>query len=181
MKEQVVIKKYASALVESFTEENYKELLGDIDLLETVFSGEEKLLMLLQSHLVDKKEKEQILNEIVKELKFSTIWKSLFLLLIKNNRFNLFPQILSSAKDVIFKKQGKLKLKLKLARKQDNETLDKILQFLKTKLHKEIIAEIEYDKSIIGGFRAETDDMIIDGSIQNNLKKFIQANRTKSS
>lgn len=181
MKDQVIIRKYASALVDSFNEKDFDDLLEDINCLDEVFSTEKKLPLLLESHLIDKSKKDTLLNELTEQLHNQKIWKNFFLLLIKNSRCLITPFILLSARESIYEKQNKLQLQLTFARKQNQETLDKILLYLKNKLNKEIVADIKYDQSVIGGFRAETIDMIIDGSIQNNLKRFVQASKKKSS
>lgn len=181
MKEQVIIRKYASALVESFADTEYDNLLEDINCLEEVFKSESKLPLLLESHLIDKKKKDELLQELTGKLKNQEIWNNFFLLLIKNSRCLMILYILSSAREIIYEKQNKLELQLTFAREQSQETLDEIMLYLKNKLNKEIVADIKYDQSVIGGFRAETLNMIIDGSIQNNLKRFVQASKKKSS
>ncbi|MCF7919341.1 MAG: ATP synthase F1 subunit delta [Candidatus Cloacimonetes bacterium] len=180
MNDKIIINKYASAAASAFPETELQHALEDLNILRTVFTDNQKIINLLQSHLISKLQKNEIIEQITGDLHQKSVWQNLFLLLISNFRFTLILHIISATRKFILAKQDKINVSLKFAQQQDEETVSRILEYLKKVFHKNIVADIEYDKSIIGGFTAETEDMVIDGSIQNNLKRFIQASCKKS-
>jgi len=180
LNDKIIINKYASAAAAAFPEIELQNALDDLEILKNVFNDNQKLIHLLQSHLISKTQKNEIIDNIVRDLSQKSVWHNLFLLLISNFRFIMILQIISATQKFILAKHGKIRVSLKFAQQQDEETISRILEYLKKVLHKNIVADIEYDKSIIGGFLAETEDMVIDGSIQNNLNRFIQASCKKS-
>lgn len=176
MKDKVVIKKYAFAASDSLEGQNNDLVLQELKILSEVFQDNKKLVFMLQSHLTSKQEKNEVIKSIVADLEYKDVWEKLFLLLIKNYRFHLICDIITEIRTYIYDIQNKRTVIIKLAKKEDQEVIPQILIYLKKILKKEIVAEIMYDTSIIGGFRAETEDLIIDGSILNNLKRFTQLN-----
>ena len=65
-------------------------------------------------------------------------------------------------------------MNLKLAVEHSPDVIDKIRELVSSKLDKDVIFDIDIDKSIIGGFIAETDKIMIDGSIEHNFRRFVE-------
>jgi ATP synthase F1 delta subunit len=175
--DRVIINRYAFAVAHSFQEFEYQPALEDIETLKVVLSDNSDLLYILQTDLTSENQKIELIELVTNKLNLKTIWQNLFFIMIKNSRFFLILPVIVATRREIYIKQGKLPILLNLARQQDDETLPEILEYLKKIIHKDIIPEIEYDETLIGGFRAETDDMVIDGSIRNNLQRFIKMSR----
>jgi len=173
LKELIIIQKYAKSVVEIINKDQYENCLKDIGLLIDIFHKQPQLIDILHTKLVDKSKKTELIKQLTGDLYHSDMWKKLFELLISNYRFYMIDQIISAIKHNIYQKQDILVIKLILAHPQQKEVTDKIIKYLETVFKQKVIPEIEYDKTIIGGFYAETTDMIVDGSIRNNLYKFV--------
>ena len=173
MKELIIINKYAISVVEVIKKDHYGNCLRDAELLMNIFHKQPHLIDILHTKLVDRSKKADLINQLTAELYHSEMWKKLFELLISNYRFYMIDQIISAIKHNIYQKQDILVIKLILAHPQQKEVTDKIIKYLESVFKQKVIPEIEYDKTIIGGFYAETTDMIVDGSIRNNLSKFV--------
>jgi len=94
--------------------------------------------------------------------------KSFVASLKKNKKFFLLPEILKKYKEYLKNQQATLIL----ARILDNTILNEIKenQQLK-KILKDKIIKIKIDKNIIGGFIAQTNDYLVDGSTKGFLNK----------
>ncbi len=177
MKDLFIIIRYARAVVEVLKKEDYADCLKDTSLLNTIFTEYPQLLEILQTRLVKKNKKTSMVDAITQELHFSEMWNKLFILLIQNGRIIRIVKILQEIENCVYEKQNILSVKLELARKLDKENTDRIIKYLEKVLKKDVIVELEYRKDILGGFYAETKDMIVDGSLKNNLQKFVNYNQ----
>lgn len=63
---------------------------------------------------------------------------------------------------------------LVLARELDGEAVEKIKENLKTKLGQDKKIKVEIDRSIIGGFKAKTNNFLIDSSIKTIIENIRQ-------
>ena len=182
MKDLLIVKKYAKSVVEIITEDDFDACLRDAKILKELFAEQAKLVTILDTRLVSREQKSEFISAIKPGLQFADMWEKLFYLLIHNDRFHQIINILREIEQQIYHKQNSLIVKLKLARKQDKATTTKIITYLEKIFQKKVLAEIEYEPELLGGFYAETDNMIVDSSLQNNLKIFVtkkQQNRNK--
>ncbi len=177
MKDSFIINRYARSVVEVLDKEAYKDCLKDIALLEAIFTEQPQLIEILQTRLVRKNKKTTIIDALTEELNLKEMWKQLFFLLIQNGRILQIVNIIREIENHIYEKQNVVCVKLKLARELDQEITDRIIKYLEKVLQKEVIAEIEYNEDILGGFYAETGNMVVDASLKNNLRKFVNYNQ----
>lgn len=179
MKDLFIIKTYANSVVDLIPVEKYEDCLNDLSILKKAFENQPELIEILHTRLVSKKKKEDICHELTSKLNFPQLWQKLIFLLIHHDRLKKVTGILTKVENNIYQKLDTIVVNLKLARKQDKSTEKEILNYLAGVFGKNIKADISYDKSILGGFYAETDNMIVDGSLRNNLNKFVNSIQNK--
>ncbi|MDP8220802.1 MAG: F0F1 ATP synthase subunit delta [Candidatus Stygibacter frigidus] len=179
MNDLLIIKKYAQSVAEVMEHDELQICLKDVKILKDIFVEQPKLIEILKTRLVSKQQKTLLIQDVVNELHFSEMWEKLFLLLIHHLRFHQIVNILKELESEIYYKQNTLIVSLKLAHKQDKSTTDKIIAYLEGIYKKDVIAEIEYDPELLGGFYAESETMIVDGSLKNNLKIFVTKKQPK--
>jgi F-type H+-transporting ATPase subunit delta len=175
----LIIKKYAKSVADIIDQKEYQLCLKDAEALRALFIEQPEFIEILKTRLVSKEEKTLLLQEVLKNLHFSEMWEKLFFLLIHHTRFHQIVNILKELEKEIYSKQNALIVNIKLAHKQDESTMDKIMTYLKGIYKKDIIAKIEYDPELLGGFYAESDTMTVDGSLRNNLKIFVTKKQPK--
>jgi len=175
----LIIKKYAKSVAEVIEHEEYHICLNDAENLKALFIEQPELIEILKTSLVSKEQKTLLIREVIDNLHFSEMWEKLFFLLIHHNRFHKIVNILKELENEVYKKQNALVVSLKLAHKQDKSTTDKIIAYLEGIYKKEVIADIEYDPELLGGFYAESETMIVDGSLKNNLNIFVTKKQPK--
>ena len=179
MNDLLIIKKYAKSVAEVIDHEEYQICLKDAKNLKALFIDQPKLIEILKTRLVSKQQKTLLIQDAVNNLHFSEMWEKLFFLLIHHMRFHQIVNILKELESEIYNKQNALVVSLKLAHKQDKSTTDKIIAYLEGIYKKEVIADIEYDPELLGGFYAESETMIVDGSLKNNLNIFVTKKQPK--
>jgi len=179
LKDLLIIKKYAKSVAEIMEREEYQICLKDVETLKALFIEQPELIEILKTSLVSKQQKTLFIQEVVNNLHFSEMWEKLFFLLIHHSRFHQIVNILKELEREIYSMQNALVVNLKLAHKQDKSTTDKIIAYLEGIYKKEVIADIEYDPELLGGFYAESETMIVDGSLKNNLNIFVTKKQPK--
>ncbi|MCD4818275.1 MAG: F0F1 ATP synthase subunit delta [Candidatus Cloacimonetes bacterium] len=169
MKGKLIAQRYSKALIRLIDVGLFPSILKDIERLDKIFSDSPQSISIMDSFLYPIKDRLEIAQKITNTLQNKEIWSNLFNLLIKKHRFSLILMILSDFETNILSLRNQIKVKLKIAHKHSPETIEKIKIKLEDLFNNKIIFKTIIDPSIIGGFVAETDSMLVDGSIKNNL------------
>ncbi len=91
--------------------------------------------------------------------------------LIDNGRQSAIPDIFQAFNDLTDEENNRMRVEVVSTSKLDAATLDKIKNALSKKYNKEVILSESIDEDILGGIIIRVGDLVIDGSLANNLKK----------
>lgn len=110
------------------------------------------------------------LYEILKEAKDpSVVIKNFVRLLVKNNDLRQADRILDYFEKYRNEQKGKVAVEVTTARKLSSEELQRIGDYFKKSLKKEIELKVHQDKSLIGGVVLKFNDTLLDGGIKSQL------------
>ena len=171
MKNKLIAKRYAKAVMENISEDS-TSFLNDISLLNKFFSDNPEVIKTADSLLYPPKRRIEIIKEISRISNNQKIWNNLFHLLVQKHKFIIIREILTELESIILEKKKQEKVHLKIAHKHPDEVLKKMKSIIADIIKKDLILDITIDPDIIGGFIASTESLVIDGSIRNNLIKF---------
>lgn len=80
--------------------------------------------------------------------------------------------VLSDLDRVVNEEEGRIIAKIKSAKKLDEKTKVRLVQFFKKRYStKEVILEEVIDEKLLGGFRVEANNEVIDLSFRNKIRK----------
>ncbi|MFZ2150380.1 MAG: ATP synthase F1 subunit delta [Minisyncoccia bacterium] len=100
--------------------------------------------------------------------------------LAKRRLLSKAPDIMERLNKIINTEEGKIEAKIYTAKKLSDATRKNLARALSERYGgKEIILEEKLDERLLGGWRAEINDEVIDLSIKNKIKK-LQAHLTKT-
>lgn len=163
--------RYVNALLSLAKEENkvneYKLALISLSIYLNDNSDIKKYL---ESYLVDKNEKEKIVNVLTKDYKL-TYLNNFLLILIKNHRFHDFNKFVNEYKKVANIELDILSGNIYSVNYLTKEDINKFELSLSNKLHKKVELENRLDSSLIGGIKIMINDHIYDGSIKGKIDK----------
>jgi len=179
VKNKLVAQRYANAVIMNVNEDLYASLLDDVTILNQIFASSPESIKIIDSFLLSIPKRIELTKDITAKLKNANIWKNLFEILIKKHRFSIILDILKEIEIFILHSRNQIKVVLKIAHSISNETLEKIKSKIVKILKKDIVLNIQITPEIIGGFVAEAESIHIDGSIKNNLIKFINIKSNK--
>ena len=172
--EQLVAERYSKAVLELLEEQDDSLVLSDVKNLIAIFDENEDLELELNSLLLEKSKKEEILHLIVEHLNFKDTWFNLFHLILEKQRIMYSYPILLEIEKRALAKSNTIKVSIRIAEKISDNVMNQVKKLIEKKLNKNVILYPIIDKEIIGGFVAFTDSFRIDGSIQGSLIKFCE-------
>ena len=169
MRNQLVAKRYIKAILMNLDASEYDDILADARLLKEVFSTNSDYVKDINSLSYPTQERLKVAVEITRKLAKQQLWENLFRILVKKHRFLLIEEILETLDEEILFERNQIRVNLTVAHRLSEDVIQSITAKVKAILKMEPVMEISYDPAIIGGFVAQTESYLIDGSIRNNL------------
>ncbi len=179
MKNKLIAQRYANALLMNVNKNSYSSLTEDIKIIKQIFASSPESINIIDSFLLSLPKRIELSKEITTILKNQNLWKNLFEILIKKHRFSIIEDILNEIENFILESKNQIKVVLKIAHSISNETLEQIKSKIGKILKRDVVLNIKITPEIIGGFIAEAESIHIDGSIKNNLIKFMNIKLNK--
>ena len=169
MRNKLVAQRYARALILNIPEAKFELLLADINTLKQAFSKDLEYVKSINSFLFPLGKRLNLAKEVAAKLNNESVWGNLFQILIKKHRFTIIMDILLELENSILESRNQTKVSLKIAHEHSDLIMKDIIKVIKNILKKDVVLDIEIDPEIIGGFIAQTESLLIDGSVKNNL------------
>lgn len=167
-----VAQKYAgSALKTAGNTSDIERIISELQLIRDSLSGFTDLLGYLSSQWVSPKEKLTTFMSIANALKISQFTNSLVSLMISNHRFHLLDHLISQLEIELYRMRDSMKVQISTASTLDNTTQSRIIDSLKTVFNLNIVPEFAIDTSLIGGFIAYGDSLMLDLSFKGRINQ----------
>ena len=126
---------------------------------------------LVKDPTISQKDLSKVINKIVENNRFDTLFKNFLNFLIQKRRFFFIERILKSFIETCSKKRGELKAELRSAKNLSTEEITKIKELLTKNFSSKIKLNYKYDESLIGGLVVQVGSTMIDTSIKNKLQQ----------
>ena len=176
MKDTRKINKYAHSLINITNSSNISESVNGLISFKFMLKEFPDLRYLLSSKKVSIDDKLKSVNNIFNKF-YNGITIEFILLLIRNDDFSMFSDILN--KIVILMESGSKTKKIKITshKEYSAENKSEILNELKNKFELDNTSDIKFsvDSSIMGGIKVRIGNKIIDGSVATKLRKIKQS------
>lgn len=166
-----IAQRYSEALFSIAEDDNNLDFIKD-DLTNVLNAINEikDFKNFLENPVVSIEDKKEVFESVFKN-KIDDKILNFLKLLIDNNRFFAFPEIVSDFEDKLNKKRNIAIAQVISCVDIDNDTLQILKQKLEIIFKKSISLELKQDKSIIGGVVVKIADKIIDGSIKAKIEE----------
>ncbi len=175
MSERVLAERYAQALINicpdlSALKDNLEKLDGWAEFVKE----HEKVAELIYHPQLPFTKKRAVLEKFGDFTQYPELVRKYILYLIQKERGNLLPLIIEHCNKHVADEEGILRGTLRFGRKLPSSAQDKIISGLEEKLGKKLQVKIEEDPSLLGGIVLHTENKILDASIKNYFKRFLQ-------
>jgi len=163
---------YARALFDFSVEKNIMhQITADFQNLEVFLDQASELLEYLNTPVVSKEAKSEILTKILKSQVNAETFKFL-MVLVQRDRINLLKTIIANYLDLVYETASIKMIEVSTAYPFANLQKNTLIQKLKELTNaREIRLVITVDSSLIGGFLIKTESKVIDFTIKNQLQK----------
>ena len=171
MKEEVIGRRYAKALILIGKEQGLWEQIGkDLESFVSLFQQEELLNRVLCDPVHDRKKRKIILEDILNRLGTGEICSHFLSLLVDKERIRYLPVIYNIYRQLEDGLAGRLRAKVITAQKLGDDQIEAIQKSLESRFSKQIILEENEDSEILGGIICKVDGMVFDGSVRTQLE-----------
>lgn len=162
--------RYAKALLELSSETNSVEAVA-ADMKRIISAGEEgkDFQIFLNSPVIKADKKNEILKVLFTD--FTELTLSFVVLITKNKRESLLVDIANSFVNILKRQRGIVPVTVTSAVKLEKQTLNQILEKLKSHVEGDFEVTEELDPSLIGGFVVRMEDKQIDASVSAQLSR----------
>tara|TARA_Y100001935_G_scaffold210173_1_gene180112 strand:- start:11 stop:553 length:543 start_codon:yes stop_codon:yes gene_type:complete len=176
LKDTRKINKYAHSLINVTNSGNIGDSVDGLISFKVMLKEFPDLRYLLTSKKVSMDDKLKSIDNIFSKF-YNGITLEFILLLIKNNDFSMFNDILN--KIIILMESGSKTKKIKITSHKEYTAEDQseILNELKNKFQLDSTSDIKFsvDSAIMGGIKVRIGNKIIDGSVSTKLRKIKQS------
>lgn len=170
-----ISQKYSKSLLNTISDASELEtIISELQLILDALSSFADLWVYLSNQLISSKEKLYSFEKISHILKLSQFATAIIKLMIQNHRLYLLGNLISQLEFELDNMRNRMKFKISTAIALDNITQNRIIDSLSRILNINIVPEFIVDSSIIGGFIAYGDSIMLDLSFKgriNQLKK----------
>ncbi len=168
---RALLKHYAQAYFSLGKEKNKVDVFSkDMDFLFDVFQKSPDLIKFLSSPMINKIEKDTLLNNQIKPyIDVATL--GFIQVLIRKKAIAYFDEIKIAFDHFYHEDQGILEGRLYTPFELSKETLNKIEQIFSNKYKKKVVFKTLIDKNVIAGMRIYVDDTLYDYSLDNKLNQ----------
>lgn len=163
--------RYGTALFDYAQDMNAIDSVNsELSELKIAVNANPSILNMLSDPIMSTKEKKAALGEIEKD--FSKEVQSFLNLLLEYNRFAYLVDIIDYYDRLYDQKKSIASGTATTAVKLDDDQLKRLSESFAKKYHlNEVRLENQVDPNILGGVILEVQDLVIDGSVKNQLKK----------
>lgn len=170
MKDRKVANIYAGALLEIGQENNTLEQIEEeLHFLSELFSEDKRLMQFLNTPGITIASKKDFVDKILKD-RLSDVSMNFLKLLIDNGRQSIIQSVHELLIGLIDQVHNRQRVVVVTSRKLEESTLKELRDLLREKYDKDIILLEEIDETILGGIILRIGDLIVDGSLANDLK-----------
>jgi len=166
--------RYAKALVELAIEQNQlEEVYEDTSRILNFCRVSREFVLFLKSPIINPSQKNKTITLITEGRGKSKnqLAITFIKLLVNKGRESLLPEILQAVEEEYYRIKQIFKIKLTTAVPVSEEVKNEIIEKIKSKTRLvNIMIDHVIDESIIGGFKLELRDLLVDGSVRKDLK-----------
>ena len=165
-------KSYSQALYElAFEEKNLNDVEKNVISLLKLISQSEDFNSLIKDPTNKQENQLNVINIIFEKFNLNNLLKKFLNFLVMKRRFFYVEKILKNFVMICSKNRGEISAKLTVAKKLNENEINKIKDELTQNFGSNVKLNYNYDPDLIGGLIMQVESVMIDTSIKNKLQK----------
>jgi len=172
MKEHIVSKAYARAVI-SLAKENNFSIAEELTKFNELINSSNNLENVLFLDIFNSEEKLAVLGDLFKKTNPPKMFVEFIYFLVQERRMSLLPSIWKEVIVIDDHNKGFLRGVIEGADENlSDDVLNKLKAYLKTKTGKETVLDYKQTEKITAGYRVTVEDLQLDASVDNQLEQF---------
>ncbi len=173
MRGTVIALKYAKGLFTVAKElGKIKEFGEQLKQIEELLDQMPDVLKALENPIYPPDLKMEIVNEILKAVQVDSEVERFLKLLVERRRIHIIKEIVAKYQLLVDEELNIARGEVIAAYPLSDEEKKELEEILKEILKKEVVLETKVDEDIIGGIKVQVGDLVFDGTIKRQLRKF---------
>ena len=178
MRDFTISRRYAKALLFLGQEDgNYLRYGQELEAFRNLLQQETQVKEILASPIYESTSRTKLLNLILEKTDFSPTTKSFLQLLQSKGRLGYLEGICGYYQQLTDELSNVTRAVVTSANKLSEDIINRIQEALKQVVKKEVLVTVKEDPAIIGGIVAQVGDLLLDGSLQTQLKSLKESLR----
>ena len=178
MAQNIIVKNYSEALLNSASG-NLKNIRTEIAALSDLFDENKELWSFFSSPITTEDKKTKLLNLLFHKNKFTKEIQNFLYLLVKNKRIDLFLDIADCFQDNILLSNNISTAFVTSSKKLTEPEKREVIEMLEEKFGTKFEITTNEDSNILGGLVVKYGSMLIDLSINGQLKQIEEISKKK--
>ncbi len=171
MLKDIIAKRYAKALLSLAGQSGETEAAKkDLTAVAEMYRTSKNLQSVVLNPAFSSKDKTNVVNGLVAEMKLSTVSARFINLLVEKGRFRYIREVALSYSDLLDMTLGRVKATVTSAQDLSDAEVAKIKDRIKAMVGKDVELSMEVDPTLIGGVKTKIGSTVYDGSIRNQVK-----------
>ncbi len=172
MLDREVAIRYARALFDSARERGYLDSADEqLAVLQSVLDHDRALIEYLAAPQIGDDKKEALIRKVFDTEGFERGILEFVLLVARKRRVEYLPLMIEEFRELVADERGQITAEVTAAHQLSGEQREALVSKLQAKLGKTIELSEKQDSSVIGGVRVRLRDEVIDGTVENELRK----------
>jgi F-type H+-transporting ATPase subunit delta len=178
-----IAKRYGKALSQLCdATQNHTAIFQELKGFVVLYNSSDDLQEMVCNPVVEQNAKKETLQIIVEKMGLSQLAKNFLLYLVDRQRLEYIEAILDDFEGHIDRAAGRVRAEITSATPLSTEEQSRIKAVLmKVSGCSEVVVETRVDASIIGGLVTRIGNVVLDGSVQNQIESMREHLRTNSS
>jgi len=169
-----VARRYASALADiSIERGQQREVLNELQSWSSMIDSSPELEAAFSNPTIPYDQKKNILEELLSRTKVQETTGSFLRVLLKNQRLSQLKEITDRFEYVLDERAGIVAGEVTTARPISDQTRAEITEALSERTGRQVKLTFRIDESIVAGVIARIGSYVLDGSVQNQLERFV--------
>ena len=165
-------KSYSQALYElALEEKNLNDIEINVNSILRLISQSEDFNLLIKDPTNKQEDQIKVINIIFEKFNLNNLLKKFLNFLVMKRRFFYIEKILKDFVMICSKKRGEISAKLTVAKKLNENEINKIKNDLSQNFGSDVKLNYNYDPELIGGLIMQIESIMIDTSIKNKLQQ----------
>jgi F-type H+-transporting ATPase subunit delta len=171
LKETLVARRYARALLESLKETSRLDPVGaNLREFAGLFETSREFRVALANPAIPMQTKKAVLDAVLEKIKMDPLAASMMRLALENGRIGLLPLVAEEFEEMSNSALGRVRVGITSTRPLSSEEEKAMKESLKKFTGKTAVMTVKEDPSLIGGVVVRIGGSVYDGSVKNQLK-----------